>query len=437
MPSHGVSDLSYVSTIGAAPPVDLRTALRHGLAPDGGLYLPAALRPLPAPEVDAMKGASWLDVASRVAAHLLGDELDRAAIDAMVSAALDFPVPLVQLTDRVHVLELFHGPTFAFKDVGARFLARALAATRSSDESITVLAATSGDTGGAVAHAFRGVAGTRVVILFPQGQVSPLQERQCTTVGGNVQAVAVRGTFDDCQRLVKETFGNRQLVEALGLTSANSINVGRLLPQVFYYFHAWAQLPEVDTVVSVPSGNFGNLTAGLLAKRLGLPVRRFVAATNANDVVPEYLRTGRFTPRSSIRTISSAMDVGNPGNFHRIVALYRGEPGRLREDVSGRSFTDDATRECIAATVQRHGYLLDPHSAVGLLGLEAELQARSEAHGVLLATAHPAKFAAVVEPVIGGSVTLPAPLEKLLHAESRPETLAPDRQALESLLQRR
>jgi threonine synthase len=432
----GVSDLSYVSTRGAAPPVDLPTALRHGLAPDGGLYLPHALRPLPAAEVGAMRGTTWLEVASRVAAHLLGDELDRATIDAIVASALDFPVPLVRLTERVHVLELFHGPTFAFKDVGARFLARAFAATRTSDAPITVLTATSGDTGGAVAHAFHGVPGIRVVILFPQGQVSPLQERQFTTLGGNVQAAAVRGTFDDCQRLVKGAFADRQLVDRLGLTSANSINVGRLLPQVFYYFYAWAQLPAADAVVSVPSGNFGNLAAGLIAKRLGLPAVKFVAATNANDVVPEYLRTGRFTPRPSIRTVSSAMDVGNPSNLDRIVALYRGEPDRLRRDVSGRSFTDDATRACIASTARQHDYLLDPHSAVGLLGLGDELEAHPGAPGLVLATAHPAKFADVVEPVVGRPVALPPALAALRHVESRPEAVAPDRHAVKSLLLR-
>ncbi len=426
--------MQYASTIGEAPPVDLRTALRHGLAPDGGLYLPTPLRRVPEAERDAMRDASWLEVASRVAAHLLGGELDRAVIDAMVSTALDFPLPLVRLSERLSVLELFHGPTLAFKDVGARFLARALAATRSSDESMTVLTATSGDTGGAVAHAFREVPGIRVVILFPQGQVSPLQERQCTTVGGNVQAVAVRGTFDDCQRLAKEVFGDRQLVEDLGLTSANSINIGRLLPQVFYYFYAWALRPEEDVVVSVPSGNLGNLTGGLLAKRLGLPIRRFVAAANVNDAFPEYLRTGRFTTRPSIRTISNAMDVASPSNLERIVALYRGRFGRLRADVSGRSFTDDATRACIASTVARHGYLLDPHSAVGMLGLEAELQARPKAHGIVLATAHPAKFDAVLEPIIGRPVELPARLRALLNRESRPETIPPHRQALASLL---
>ena len=428
--------MSYVSTRGTAPPVDLRTALRHGLAPDGGLYLPDPLRPLPAAELGALRGAPWIEVATRVAAHLLGDELDRATIEAMVASALDFPMPLVHLTERVHLLELFHGPTFAFKDVGARFLARAFAATCGSDAPITVLTATSGDTGGAVAHAFHGVSGIRVVILFPQGQVSPLQERQFTTVGGNVQAVAVRGTFDDCQRLVKDAFGNRRLVDGLGLTSANSINVGRLLPQVFYYFHVWAQLPTA-AVVSVPSGNFGNLAAGLIAKRLGLPVSRFVAATNANDVVPEYLRTGRFTRRPSIRTISSAMDVGDPSNLDRIVALYEGELERLRRDVSGRSFTDDETRACIADTARRHDYLLDPHSAVGLLGLEAELPAHPEACGVVLATAHPAKFADIVEPIIGRPVALPASLDALRVVESRPEAIDPNRQALESLLQRR
>ncbi|MBE0590868.1 MAG: threonine synthase [Gemmatimonadales bacterium] len=424
-----------MSTNGAAPPVDLRTALRHGLAPDGGLYLPDSLRPLPDAAVRALRGAAWAEIASTVAAHLLAGELDRVTIDAVVSEALDFPVPLVPVTERVYALELFHGPTFAFKDVGARFLARAFAATRASDDAITVLTATSGDTGGAVAHAFHGMPGMRVVILFPQGQVSPLQERQFTTLGGNVQSVAVRGTFDDCQRLVKEAFTDRDLVGALQLTSANSINVGRLLPQVLYYFHAWAHLPIADAIVSVPSGNFGNLAAGLIAKRLGLPALRFVAATNVNDAVPEYLRTGRFTPRPSIRTISSAMDVGNPSNLDRIVALYRDQPDRLRRDVSGRSFSDDATRACIGSTARHHDYLLDPHSAVGMLGIEEELQEHPGAVGVVLATAHPAKFADVVESASGRSVELPAALDTLRQRESRPEVIRPDQRALNSLLQ--
>jgi len=352
-----------------------------------------------------------------------------------VREALDFPLPLVPLADRVHVLELFHGPTGAFKDVGARFLARALAATRAAREEITVLTATSGDTGGAVAHAFHGVTGTQVVILFPLGQVSPLQERQFTSLGGNVSAVGVRGTFDDCQRLVKEAFADRDLAGRLGLTSANSINIGRLLPQVFYYFYAAAQLSgSAEILVSVPSGNFGNLAAGLLAKRLGAPVTRFVAATNANDVVPEYLETGRFVSRPSVRTISSAMDVGNPSNFERIHSLYDRDVTRLRRDVAGRAYDDDATRRCMADTFRRHGYLLDPHSAVGMLALQDEMRQRPGVAGIVLGTAHPAKFADVVESAIGHPVVPPPQLADLAARESRYATIEPRLEALEPLL---
>jgi len=427
--------VSYVSTAGAAPPADLRAALLAGLAPDGGLYLPSPLAPLPRGTIAAMRGAPWPDVARTVARHLLEPELDRGTVDAIVREALDFPLPLVPLAGRVHVLELFHGPTCAFKDVGARFLARALATTRAPGDAISVLTATSGDTGGAVADAFHGVTGTRVVILFPLGQVSPLQERQFTTLGGNVSAVGVRGTFDDCQRLVKEAFADREMAVRCRLTSANSINIGRLLPQVFYYFHAAAQLPDqAETVVSVPSGNFGNLAAGLIAKRLGAPVARFVAATNANDVVPRYLEAGHFVPRPSVRTISSAMDVGHPSNFERILALYGGDVSRLRRDVAGRSYDDDATRRCIAETFRRQGYVLDPHSAVGMLGLETELAARPRANGVLLATAHPAKFADVVEPAVGRGVAAPPALARLAELESRYATIEPRLEALEPLL---
>ena len=423
--------VSYVSTAGAAPPADLRTALHAGLAPDGGLYLPSPLAPLPPGTIAAMRDAPWTDVARAVARHLLEPELDRGTVDAIVREALDFPLPLVPLTDRVHVLELFHGPTGAFKDVGAQFLARALAATRAPGEATTVLAATSGDTGGAVAHAFHGMPGTRVVILFPIGQVSPLQERQFTTLGGNVTALGVRGTFDDCQRLVKEAFATREMAGRLRLTSANSINVGRLLPQVFYYFYAAAQLADrAEVLVSVPSGNFGNLAAGLIAKRLGAPVARLVAATNANDVVPEYLETGRFVARPSVRTISSAMDVGNPSNFERVHALYDGDVARLRRDVAGRAFDDDATRQCMAQTFRRRGYVLDPHSAVGMLGLEAELTAHPRANGVLLATAHPAKFADAVEPEVGCGVAAPPALARLAQLESRYATIEPRLDAL-------
>ncbi|MDH3455227.1 MAG: threonine synthase [Gemmatimonadota bacterium] len=404
-------DVRYVSTGGSAPRTDLRTALFRGLAPDGGLYMPQPLVPFTQRELDALRGGPLRQTAVAVGERLLDGGLSTEMLEAVWQDGLNFPIPLIELSERVFVLEVFHGPTLAFKDVGARCMARLMAKlARTEGQSLTVLVATSGDTGGAVAHAFYGLAGTRVVVLFPEGQVSPFQEQQFTTLGGNVIAVAVQGTFDDCQRLAKEALANDALRSELRLTSANSINVGRLLPQVCYFVHAWAQLPPGAgrLIVSVPSGNFGNLTAGLLAKRLGVPIDRFVAATNVNDVVPDYLETGTFEPRPSVRTISNAMDVGNPSNFPRMLALYGGDWGAMRRDVIGHTSDDAETRACIARVHDRFGYVVDPHSAVGLLGLETAVGEHAAAAGIVVATAHPCKFAEVVEPVIGRAIEPPA-----------------------------
>ena len=420
----------FVSTAGEAPAVALAEAVRRGLAPDGGLYFPRELPPLPPQILAELPGLGLAESASRVAEHLLGADLDPAILRQIVVDALDFEVPLVRLSDRVRVLELFHGPTLAFKDVGARFLARLMARTRAEDRTLTILVATSGDTGGAVAQAFFGVAGTRVAILYPRGLISPLQERQFTTLGGNVRAFAVDGTFDDCQRLVKEAFVDDELQVRLALTSANSINIGRLLPQIFYYFHAAAGLSADERrrplLFSTPSGNFGNLAAGLIAKRLGLDCR-FVAATNVNDVVPEYLLTGVYTPRPSLRTISNAMDVGDPSNLARILYLYGHDIGALRRDLSGRRYDDAATRRAIAAVFREHGYLMDPHTAVGYLALTDALAGEDSATlGIVLSTAHPAKFGEVVEPVIGREIELPPQLAERLDAPVLSEPLAGD-----------
>jgi len=411
----------FVSTNGAAPPADLKTALLTGPAPDGGLYLPERLEPIPAPAIAALRGAPLQHTALVVARHLLQGEPKDQALEQVIAQALDFPIPLAPFTERAHVLELFHGPTCAFKDVGARFMARLMALYHEGERRpLTILVATSGDTGSAVAQAFFNLPGTRVFVLYPEGKVSPLQERQFTTLGGNIAALAVAGTFDDCQRLVKEAFADPGLRD-LRLTSANSINIGRLLPQIFYYFHAWAQLPEPpgQLVVSVPSGNFGNLTAGLMALRLGLPVKRFVAATNVNDVVPEYLRSGTFRPRASVATLSNAMDVGNPSNFARMLALYRGDVEGMRKDVEWATLTDAQTRAVIARAYQDRRYVLDPHSAVAASGLGKVMGEGGPETGVFLATAHPAKFAEVVEPVIGAAVPLPPGLAECLRREPR------------------
>jgi threonine synthase len=426
-----------VTTGGSAPPTDLRTALFQGLAPDGGLYMPHPLVPFTPRELDALRGASLSHTAAVAGKRLLGGGLPTGRIQAAVEGALSFPIPLVKLSERTLVLELFHGPTLAFKDVGARCMARLMAA-HSGTESLTVLVATSGDTGAAVAHAFHGLAGTRVVVLFPEGQVSPFQERQFTTLGGNVIPVSVRGTFDDCQRLAKEALRDDTLRSELNLTTANSINVGRLLPQVVYFVHAWAQLPSEPEVliVSVPSGNFGNLTAGLMAKRLGVPIDRLVAATNANNVVPNFLATGSFEPRPSVRTISNAMDVGNPSNFQRMLALYKGDVAAMRQDVAGYAFDDAETRACIKRVHERFGYVLDPHSAVGYLALEQELTLHPGALGVCLATAHPAKFPEVVEPLIGRPVYPPDAIEAYSGESKTVVTIEPRLAELEHLLQR-
>lgn len=418
--------LRFVSTAGKAPPADLRGALFDGLAPDGGLYLPEALKRLPPSTLAGLRNGSWPHTALTVATHLLEGALTAAQLERVIGEALDFPVPLVPLTERLYALELFHGPTCAFKDVGARFMARLVALYQApEDPPLTILVATSGDTGGAVAHAFFNLRGTRVVVLYPEGKVSPLQERQFTTLGGNITALAVGGTFDDCQRLVKQAFADPGL-RHLRLTSANSINLGRLLPQIFYYFHAWAQLPTppAELIVSVPSGNFGNLTAGLMAKRLGLPVTRFVAATNVNDVVPQYLATGAFTPRPSIATLSNAMDVGDPSNFPRMLWLYGGSVDRMREDVEGHAYTDAKTRAAIARAYADWRCTLDPHSAVACLGLAQGMMDLPGATGIFLATAHPAKFAEVVGPTIGKAVEVPGRLTACLTRQAQLERTA-------------
>jgi threonine synthase len=397
--------MKWVSTRGSSPPVPFIDALFAGTAPDGGLYFPDRFEPLPASTLAAIRDADFVEIATVVGSHLLRGEISAADFAPLVRDALDFPVPLVQVTDRVWALELFHGPTLAFKDVGARLQARLLHHFTDGTP-LTILVATSGDTGSAVAQAFHGVPDTRVVVLYPQGQVSDVQEAQMASLGDNITAVAVRGTFDDCQRLVKEAFADDALRRHVWLTPANSINLGRLLPQAFYYF-LLARLGRAS-IVSVPSGNFGNLTAGLIAKRLGLPVARFVAATNVNDAVPSYLRSGHYEPRESIRTVANAMDVGAPSNFERITAMYQNDLEAIRRDLVGAAYDDARVVREIGEVYRRHDYLLDPHGAIGWLAVnDALATAERDAIGVFLATAHPAKFREVVEPAIGSAVPLP------------------------------
>jgi len=403
--------MKWISSRGQSPHVSFVDALFAGTAPDGGLYVPERVDPLPAAAVERLRAASLVEMATVVGAHLFRDEISEDAFGALVRDALNFDVPLRQVTDRIWALELFHGPTLAFKDIGARVQARLLHHFTDGTP-LTILVATSGDTGSAVAQAFHGVPDTRVVVLYPQGQVSDVQEAQMASLGGNIRAVAVQGTFDDCQRLVKTAFADNDLRKHVWLTPANSINVGRLLPQVFYYFQL---LKLNDPLVSVPSGNFGNLTAGLIAQRIGLPVRRFVAATNLNDAVPKYLESGQYRPQPSVRTIANAMDVGAPSNFERIQWLYGNDYDAIRRDMAGAVFDDQTVRRAIADVYRQHGYLMDPHGAIGWLALsEVMATLPGDVDGVFLATAHPAKFREVVEPVIGQRVELPPVLQEAI-----------------------
>ena len=406
--------MRYLTTTGSAPPVSFTTALFEGLAPDGGLYVPETIEPWTADELARLPRRTLTEIGLRALRPFTRGELDPAVLEAVVVEALNFEIPLVEVEPGVFALELFHGPTLAFKDVGARVMARVMASLHLADDPLTVLVATSGDTGSAVAHAFHGVPHTRVVILYPDGRISPTQEAQLTMFNGeraNVRAYAVAGSFDDCHRLTREAFGDADLRKQMRLTSANSVNVGRLLPQAIYYFHAVAQLASAEVVFCTPSGNFGNLTAGLMAKRAGLPVTRFVAATNVNDVVPAYLANGRYEPRASVPTVANAMDVGHPSNFARMSWLYHGDLDAMRRDIAGVSFTDDRVRETIRRVYETRGYLLDPHSAIGYMGLVDEANQPS----IFLATAHPAKFSEIVEPIIGCRVTKPEALAQALN----------------------
>ena len=423
--------MKWVSTRRASPPVPFIDALFAGTAPDGGLYFPERFDPLPQSSLEALRAADLVTIGTVVGTHLFAGDISAEDMNRLVRDALDFPIPLVQVTDRAWALELFHGPTLAFKDVGARVQARLLHHFTDGTP-LTILVATSGDTGSAVAQAFYKVPDARVFVLYPEGQVSDVQEAQMASLGGNITAVAVRGTFDDCQRLVKEAFADDSLRQKVWLTPANSINLGRLLPQVFYYFLLARLGPGL--LVSVPSGNFGNLTAGLIAKRLGLPVRRFIAATNVNDVVPEYLRSGIYEPRESVRTVANAMDVGAPSNFERIRALYDDDIDRMRADVAGAAFEDAAVVTEIGRVHRELGYLLDPHGAIAWLALQQYLSVTPDATGVFLATAHPAKFREVVEPAIGEAVPLPAALAEAIARPRRSVRLEARYQALVDLV---
>ena len=418
--------MKYRSTLHRSPEVSLRDAVLHGSAPDGGLYMPVEIPHLKEDFLERLSSLTLPEIALEVGALFAGDEIPTQVLRKIVSEAFDFPLPLVTLGERLHILELFHGPTLAFKDFGARFMARLMAYfVQESGKALTVIVATSGDTGSAVAQAFLSVPGIHVVILYPAGRVSTAQEKQLTTLGQNITALEVSGSFDDCQRLAKQALVDPVVTEKITLTSANSINIARLIPQSFYYFAAVAQLgrPESLPVFSVPSGNFGNLTGGLLAKRMGLGVAQFIAPTNANDVVPEFLRSGKLIPRASRHTISNAMDVGNPSNFARIVDLYENDLQAIRHDILGCSFSDEQTLRVMHDVEQRHGYVLDPHTAVGVLGWQTfAKQNQNAAEGIVLATAHPAKFAETVARATGVRPEMP---ERLAAFLDRPKKSIP------------
>ena len=413
--------MQFYSTNHQSPDVSLQEAVFRGLPPDNGLYMPERIPTLPAEFFQNIDRLSLPEIAFEVSKALLGDDVPEADLKGIVEQAIQFEAPVVQVEPDVYVLELFHGPSMAFKDFGARFMAALMSYFLGKEQrEINILVATSGDTGGAVAQGFYQTPGIKVTILYPTGKVSDIQEKQLTTLGGNVTALEVDGTFDDCQRLVKQAFLDIELRSRFNLASANSINISRLIPQAFYYFNAYAQLKKLGKplVFSVPSGNFGNLSAGLLAWRMGLPVKQFIAATNLNHAVPDYLHSGEYAPQPSVETISNAMDVGNPSNFIRMKLLAGEDFAKIRALVSGDFFDDTMTRQAIKTVFEKTEYVMCPHTAVAYLALKNYLRrADKPVTGVFLSTAHPAKFLPTVEETIGQKLTLPDRLEALLGKE--------------------
>lgn len=410
--------MKYYSTNGKAPEADLHKAVVKGLAEDKGLYMPETLKKLPQDFFDNIQDMSFQEISYRVADAFFGEDVPADILKKIVYDTLSFDCPTVKVNDNIYSLELFHGPTLAFKDVGARFMARLLGhfISQEGKEEVNVLVATSGDTGSAVANGFLGVEGIHVYVLYPKGKVSAIQECQFTTLGKNITAVEVDGVFDDCQALVKSAFMDNDLNKHMKLTSANSINVARFLPQSFYYFYAYAQMKKLgladNLVVCVPSGNFGNITSGLFAKKMGLPIKRFIAANNANDIFYKYLQTGVYEPKASVQTIANAMDVGDPSNFARIIDLYKNDHDAICADVSGATFTDEQIAETIKAVSDKYGYICDPHGACGYRALETGLKEGET--GVFLETAHPAKFKSTVESIIGHEIEIPQKLAEFM-----------------------
>ncbi|MBF4484253.1 MULTISPECIES: threonine synthase [unclassified Flavobacterium] len=412
--------MKYYSLNHNAPEVSFKEAVIQGLASDKGLYFPQTITPLNPAFFNVIENLSHNDIAFDVIQQFVGDEIPEDHLRAIIAETLSFDFPVVEVEKDIYSLELFHGPTMAFKDVGARFMSRCLAYFNKDkkDSKNTVLVATSGDTGGAVASGFLGVDGVDVVILYPSGKVSEVQEKQLTTLGKNIKALEVDGVFDDCQDMVKKAFLDETLAHK-NLTSANSINIARWLPQMFYFFFAYKALKSQNKplVFSCPSGNFGNICAGIMAKKLGLPIEHFVASTNVNDTVPRFLESGKYDPKPSKATISNAMDVGNPSNFIRIQELYNNDLKAFEKDFSSYSYTDEETLEALKNIYKADGYIAEPHGAIGYLGLKKELQKHDNTIGVFLETAHPIKFLDVVEPTLGITLPIPEQIESVINEE--------------------
>lgn len=412
--------MKYFSLNKQTPKTTFKDAVIKGLAPDKGLYFPEHIEPLPKSFFEQIDHASQNDIAFEAIKQFVSPDIPETVLKDIIQDTLCFDFPVVELDKNISTLELFHGPTMAFKDVGARFMARCLGYFNAKNTNeVTVLVATSGDTGGAVANGFLGVKGVNVVILYPSGKVSDIQEKQLTTLGQNITALEVDGVFDDCQDMVKRAFLDADLTSKMQLTSANSINVARWLPQLFYFMFAYKQMHNSydDIVFSIPSGNFGNICAGMMAQQLGLPIKHFIASNNANNVITEYLKTETFTPKPSVQTISNAMDVGNPSNFIRIQEIYNNNFSTLKKNLSSYSFTDDETRTALKDIYKTYNYIADPHGAVGFLGCKSHLKRHPDSHCVFLETAHPTKFLDVVEEVIQTKVDLPPQIKAVMHKD--------------------
>jgi threonine synthase len=414
--------LNFYSLNNEAPEVSFKDAVIKGIAPDRGLYFPERIEPLPASFFEGITDLSNQEIAFNAIHQFVSDEIPNEKLRSILANVLDFDFPVVQLEENVATLELFHGPTMAFKDVGARFMANCVGYfSEGSTNEVTVLVATSGDTGGAVANGFLGVKGVKVVILYPSGKVSDIQERQLTTLGQNITALEVDGTFDDCQKMVKTAFLDAELLRKMQLTSANSINVARWLPQLFYFLFAYkeAKSQGKEIVFSVPSGNFGNICAGMVAQKLGMPVKHFIASTNANDTVPEFMKTGEYRPKPSTATISNAMDVGDPSNFIRIRHLFQDNFEALSKQLSAYTFTDEQTRAAMKEIHRTSKYIADPHGAVGYLGLKKYKETNPDIYGIFLETAHPVKFLDVVEETVPEKLRIPPQIQKVMDKEKK------------------